>query len=511
MGNSKGVQFYWSQKNPTVAREVYLKYCKGGDIIFDPFLGAGSSLYGVRDTKFKFVGVELNEMPYQICCFNAKGLNSALIESLKKELYQLKLKYLKFYKYELSSGGDVIVERVLFDNKEDPELKGVSFLDSDKQQHRLENNVELFSLYKQRYLHYKKNNSKLSDTVLEKNSRIAIKDDMYLSSIFSPINFHVLNLISKEISQNMRFVVGSVLHLCKLTDSKSQSQFPYWIPKKDIVDRNIFTSIEKKINQLSKTNYSQIKRVSSFKKLTETDNGCLLFNKAAQKIKNIDVPDNSIDFVLTDPPYFDQVAYSEYLKIWEHFLGYRSYFEDEIIVSQRAKNTKHTHDYLCLMTKAFKVVFNKLKVNGNMVVYFKDSRLDKMAEFLNVLSEVGFEFSKQEYLASRKFTYKQNTSKKSSLHGESIFHFIKKDKKKRPIKNSKPSAATIEKFITEYLSENEKASLGELLNNGLLKYLYENHSLELISNKKNFSKYINKICNYVEEERLYVLKKEENE
>ena len=64
-------------------------------------------------------------------------------------------------------------------------------------------------------------------------------------------------------------------------------------------------------------------------------------------------------------------------------------------------------------------------------------------------------------------------------------------------------------FITEYLNKNKKASLGELLNNGLLKYLYDNNSLELISNKKSFSNYIKNICDYIDEERLYVLKKEE--
>ena len=235
----------------------------------------------------------------------------------------------------------------------------------------------------------------------------------------------------------------------------------------------------------------------------------MLFNKAIQKIKNIDIPDNSIDFVLTDPPYFDQVAYSEYLKIWEHFLGYKSYFKDEIIVTQRVKNTKETHDYLDLMAKAFKIIFHKLKVNGNMVIYFKDSRLDKMAEFLNVLSNVGFDFNKQEYLKSSKFTYKQNTSKKSTLDGESIFHFIKKDKAEKIINKSKNNTASIEIFIKEYLNKNKKASLGELLNNGLLKYLYDNNSLELISSKKSFSNYIKNICDYIDEERLYVLKKEE--
>ena len=43
-----------------------------------------------------------------------------------------------------------------------------------------------------------------------------------------------------------------------------------------------------------------------------------LINSPIQKIADL-IPDKSIDFVITDPPYYDQIAYSEYLKIWEHF------------------------------------------------------------------------------------------------------------------------------------------------------------------------------------------------
>lgn len=46
---TNGVQFYWSQKKPEIAQHIYRENCKDGQIIFDPFWGAGSSLYGVRD------------------------------------------------------------------------------------------------------------------------------------------------------------------------------------------------------------------------------------------------------------------------------------------------------------------------------------------------------------------------------------------------------------------------------------------------------------------------------
>ena len=76
MIQNRGVQFYWTQKNPETAKSIYKKYCKKNDIILDPFLGAGSSLYGIRNTNYSFVGVELNELPFRICIFNSNGINS---------------------------------------------------------------------------------------------------------------------------------------------------------------------------------------------------------------------------------------------------------------------------------------------------------------------------------------------------------------------------------------------------------------------------------------------------
>jgi DNA modification methylase len=506
MRKDRGVQFYWTQKDPTSARNIFDKYCKENDVILDPFLGGGSSLYAIRNSKYKFIGVEINEMPYEICCFNSQGINTNLINSINKDFLKLRSLFEESYKYKLNNGDDVTIERVVFDDKENPKLKSISYRDSNNRLYKNECNIELFNLYKERNQNYKNNNLLNSDILLERNSRIAVKDNMYLSSIFSPVNFYVLDLISQKMNKNMKFILGSVLHLCKLTDLKSQSQFPYWIPKKNIVDRNIFSAMAKKITQLSKINTSEIKKVNSFANLKKYNSSCLLLNKPIQKITNNDIPDNSIDFILTDPPYFDQVAYSEYLKIWESFTGYKSYFKDEIIVSQRINNTKTTTDYLNLMTEAFEIIFKKLKPNGNMVIYFKDSRLDKMGEFLKILNRVGFAFISQDYISTKKFTYKQNTSKKSTIAGDSIFHFSKKINNTPTLKQTGGIEPLIKQFVTKYLNKHKKASLGELLNNGLLKHLYDNNSINEIINTKNFLSIIEEYCRFVDDERVYILK-----
>ena len=78
--------------------------------------------------------------------------------------------------------------------------------------------------------------------------------------------------------------------------------------------------------------------VSNFDSLKQEDKSVYILNKPAQEITSKDLPDNSVDLVITDPPYFDQVAYSEYLKIWEYFCGYKSILRGRVSSFEQRKS-----------------------------------------------------------------------------------------------------------------------------------------------------------------------------
>ena len=66
-----------------------------------------------------------------------------------------------------------------------------------------------------------------------------------------------------------------------------------------------------------------MKSLIQFSKNNQLDNENMstsyrLYNKSILDISDKDIANNSVDLIITDPPYFDQIAYSEYLKIWEH-------------------------------------------------------------------------------------------------------------------------------------------------------------------------------------------------
>lgn len=511
-----GVQFYWAQKSSQVAHELYKKYCKAGDIVMDPFLGAGSSLYGITGLNLKFIGVEINEMPLNIVKFNCKKVTEERITKIISKINFIQKELGGYYEYRTNRGESLRLLKIIYSSLPPTSAKDIhmTLADSQEKVYEGEKFPELAKQHIERYKKLTEENKKITKFNLTKNSRIAIKQGMAISDIFSPINFYILNKIKKIIREDpeMKFILGSVLHLLRMTDTKSQSQFPYWVPKKNILDRNIFDSLYKKTRELH--NYidkEEIEIYSTFKDLKKTKvNSCYLINKPTQKLSNTDIPDQSIDFILTDPPYFDQVAYSEYLKIWEYFIGTRSFFKDEVIQSQRISETRSEEEYLNNLKNAFSTINNKLKNNGKMFVYFKDSRPEKIQKFLKTMSDVGFEFIKQEHIEKSKYTYKQNTSTETTVTGDCIMQFIKNTETTKVINQDEKINvgnvySTIKNFVKNYLLINRSATIGELYDNGLLKILYENNQLNLVKNTKEVNKILNEFCIYDKDHRKYSL------
>lgn len=511
-----GVQFYWSQKSSQVAHELYEKYCKEGDVVMDPFMGAGSSLYGTRGLNLKFIGIEINEMPINIVKFNCKKINDDRISSISKKIASMQKKLGHFYAYRTKSGIELKLTKVIYDslpiNKNSKIL--MTLVNAHGKVYTEKEFPELITQHLHKYKEAKKLNSTISNVQLTKNSRIAIKEGMQMADIFSPINFHLLNEIKKIIKNDSetKFILGSTLHMFRLTDIKSQSQFPYWVPKKDILDRNIFDALSKRTKGLNDyLENDEMETCSDFTSLKKSKgNSCYLINKPTQKITVLDIPDESIDFILTDPPYFDQVAYSEYLKIWEYFIGTKSFFKDEIIQSQRVSETSNEDEYLIKLGEAFSIIGKKLKSDGKIFVYFKDSRPEKIQKFLETMSEAGLDFIKQEHIEKSKYTYKQNTSTETTVTGDCIMEFIKssdslmKNNDSEYI-NTKNVRGTIKDFVKSYLLVNKSATIGELYDSGLLKILYENKCLNMIKNTKEVNAIINEFCFYDKSKRKYSL------
>ena len=100
------------------------------------------------------------------------------------------------------------------------------------------------------------------------------------------------------------------------------------------------------------------------------------------------LPERSIDYVFTDPPFGGNIAYSELNLLWEAWLGRRTDASDEAVVS--STQGKSIGDYRGLMAAAFREVRRVLKPGGRLSVVFHNASGEVWRALQDALDDAGF-------------------------------------------------------------------------------------------------------------------------
>ena len=215
---------------------------------------------------------------------------------------------------------------------------------------------------------------------------------------------------------------------------------------------------------------------------------------------------NSQDLVITDPPYFDQVAYSEYLVPWEFFCHAKVNMEAEIVESNRTKSNKTRERYLEDMSTAFHAIRNTCKDQALMFFYYKDARLINIYEILLVLERVGWNFVGQTHVDKKGFSYKQNSSKLSTVEGDCLMVFRASEPRiiGKELKDSKEVA---DKFVIksarDYVLSTKASTLSEIYDNVLVKSLYSRGYLGYFKSPQDIITLLLQELNFEESERKF--------
>ena len=100
------------------------------------------------------------------------------------------------------------------------------------------------------------------------------------------------------------------------------------------------------------------------------------------------IPENSIDYIFTDPPFGANLNYSELSYMWESWLRVITNTETEAIMSDTQK--KKLVDYQELMTRAFTQFYRRLKPNRWITIEFHNSKNAVWNAIQESLSRAGF-------------------------------------------------------------------------------------------------------------------------
>jgi len=502
--NSKAVFHYWTKKSTEVAAAIISEFLPTGGILLDPFLGSGSTLLGFKESRVSgtMVGIDVNQLPIAISDLQVDDSIHSRLSIARTKIEEFSEAHYPYRAIDAASGTELKFSSAVLDLESGaPEVVSIRFGSARSQVVEITPSTPSFARVRETYLETWRQNSGPfpRDRALIANSRLAAKEGTSVSSLFSPMSYRFLLEFTDRFrdDQDVLLVLASCLHHCKFTDKGMQSQFPFWYPKRGAIDRSVTSAIMTKSSQLVKSvAQEQILRTPLSKATRLTDEIAsqeprfLLIEGGVQDVTNLDIPDAVVDLVVTDPPYFDQVAYSEYLSLWEFFVGLRANLEKEIVETNRKQDTRSRERYLADMKLAFANIRRMLKDDGLIFVYFKDSKPHNVADFVRVMRSTGFSYLAQKHLAGSRRTYKQNSSPESTVAGDCIMIFATAQEVQTKQQDELDDevvvpANEIRAKVHRYLRENGAASLGELYDNVLIPELIRGGCLQKFLSQKD--------------------------
>ena len=480
---------YWSKKPYNIIRNFIERYSKKNELVLDPFSGSGISVIESIILGRKAIGIDINPSAIFITEQMIKKIDTNEVlkyfEKIKKnikqkidELYEIKREgnvvYATHFVWEkgklseiwYSNGGR---KKIVFKPRIEDELK------------TKEIKIESIPYFypKTHFFH---------------NPRVNTKKGQKVCDLFTPRNLYALSMLyneiekveKKEIKDILKFVftssVGQSSKMVFIVKRRGKNNgntvekkevgswvIGYWTPK-DFFEINVWKNFESRFNKIIKAKNEQlyanyeIKETSKVQDIIYKDFNLCLLNQPAQKLLN-NIPDNSIDYIITDPPHGDRIPYLELGTLWNSWLKKEANFNDEIVISNAKERNKDIKDYNSLINKVFDEIFRILKPTRYFSLMFNSLDDTTWINLISHLSKIGFELSKIETLGYSANSVVQDNRKKG-LKTDFVLTFKKNKSTLSDIRvlTLKENKDYLEKYIAEIIKKEDNKEIYHLLN-----------------------------------------------
>ena len=168
----------------------------------------------------------------------------------------------------------------------------------------------------------------------------------------------------------------------------------YYIPQV-LSEASVFTAYKNKLKRI----------VSAFSGYTPVEGASCIETVSATDYR---IPDSSIDYIFTDPPFGENIYYSDLNFFVETWFGVLTNSDPEAIID-RVKN-KRLHEYQVLIQRCFEEYYRILKPGRWMTVEFHNSKNSVWNSIQEALQNAGFVIADVRILDKRQFSFQQVTS-----------------------------------------------------------------------------------------------------
>lgn len=452
---------YWGRKPHNVVAEYIENYTDVNDIVLDPFMGSGIVPIEAIKAKRKGIGIDINPMSKFIAENTVsnvdiniyKELANNIISEVSKECDELyKTKCPKCGEYctaEIAVWDKGYLSRIRFKCKND----GLVLKDADKY------DLELIEKIKKnkRSLVYQHKISYPTDTVLKyvKRSGKESIDELFTDRaliILSKLRDRISSVEDDKMKKLLLFTFTSMLanvsnmlpgDLEKVTYKSGWVISKFWTPKIH-TERNIFHCFQLRVNAIAKGKH-EIEDVDE--KLID------LFVQNSNNMKFIE--DESVDYIFTDPPYGESIAYLALSQFWNSWLSSDVDYSNEIIID--TYRNKGYEDYSYRMLCTFMEMYRVLKDKHYVSFTFHNRDLQVWKGVMDAVRGAGFilkDVTLQEQAVS---SGTQGINKMNTLTGDFVYTLLKDSSIKnnsRPTIKPEESEMYVKKVIANLVKKN---------------------------------------------------------
>src|SRR4030042_6884741 len=384
---------YWARKPHNVVNEYIKHYSEIGDIVFDPFSGSGVTSLESLALKRQTIACDLDPVANFILKCTAMPVDLNDLESVFTIMESTLSKDIgKLYATHCHDcNKSVEIEAVIWHDDKPTEIRYRCDCVNGKSQTKWKK-PDVYDLNKISDINKKPIPYWYPDNELIWNSRVNVSKGMKVVDLFTKRNLITLSIIynfienikDKDLKDLMKFCfTSSLAQSSKLVfvyrEKGRERQVGgwatrgYWIPP-EYFEVNAWNSFGERFTKLKRGKTENNKLLGQKVSLAEgyselsASKPLMILTQSATNLSNI--PENSVDYVFTDPPYGDAIPYSELNFMWASWLKLPVNFEDEIIISDSPIRKKGIEEYSSLLISAFREVYRVLKPSKWLTVTF---------------------------------------------------------------------------------------------------------------------------------------------
>lgn len=448
---------YWARKPLNVIREIIKSTTAEGDIVCDPFMGSGTIAIGSLLEHRNILASDISPLSYLITqgTLSLSEDPEAKNKSLTQFFERFQAKISPWFTYgsnkhvidreryivegEFENGKfRLIPHEVVLKQKVGSEFRRSETINNPDTKACVESGLKQFLDSPVDF-----NNHKLIA-----NSRIAIPKGATLAHYFTcknraSINY-ALHLIKtskydKQTKALITFLLSSSLPLLRLSDYKASSQWPYWRPKTRLTSRNPIFVFQRRMKEFKTAQTWLSENMPPFR-FANLEDLLVKDHELKASINRMPIQGlirylprlaNSVDLVLTDPPYGDHVPYLEYSNFWAHTLGLKFSgldYKREIVKTDAEGRVSENARYITKLVKSFEICAKLLKNDGYLVWFYQDNNIKNWASVYKKSVEMRLRFVDVIPLAKQRRSMKTVKNPGKTFDGDLIVIFRKSAK-----------------------------------------------------------------------------------